>query len=352
LLFSFPAVPTAAILAVLLGTAWWRRRPRSSLRPLLALLLGWGVGIAAAGLVAAGLLNDRTDAFMRDFHAGRFPPGEVFGGLAWAGRSLYEVFAHSLVFFPPSNIVLGTIVSLPLLLGVVGLARLAPRSRLRVAILLTPPLAGLLAATFHLLPFGQRLGLHAAWPFLVLAGAGLHELTGMATSRRRWMPRVLAAVTALPLVLIVLLAARPPYHPPSAGRVLVEELAAQVREGDRIYVYTQARHDMAFYGRRAGLEGWIQGDLHPGDPRGYLQEVDALRGSSRAWFVWIDLDDSGRPGWIRDYLGKIGTGLGSLGEGDSGPAGAALYDLSDPERLQAASAETFPLHEGTSEGGT
>jgi hypothetical protein len=342
LLFSFPAVPTAAILAVLLVAAWWRRRPRSSLHPLLALLFGWGAGIAAAGFVASGLVSDTTDAFMRAFHAGRFPPAEISGALAWAARSLYEGFAHSLVFFPPSNVVLVAIVALPLLLGVIGLARLVRRSWPKAAILLAPPVAGLLAAAFHLLPFGQRLGLHAAWPFLVLAGAGLHELAGMATRGWRWIPRSLAAVTGLPLVVIVLLAARPPYHGPSA-RGVVEELAGQVREGDRIYVYTQARHDMAFYGGRAGLERWVQGELHPEGPRGYLREVDALRGSSRAWFLWLDLDDSGRPQWIRDFLGEIGTKLRAIGENESGSAGAALYDLSDPERLEAASAESFPL---------
>jgi len=341
LLFSFPAVPTAAILAVLLIAAWSRRPPRSSPRPLLALVLGWGAGIAVAGFVASGLVSDTTDAFMRDFHAGRFPPGDIPGAITWAARSLYEVFAHSLVFFPPSNVVLVAMVTLPLLLGVVGLIRLVRRSWPKAAILLTPPVAGLMAAAFHLLPFGQRLGLHATWPFLVLAGAGLHELARTMTGRWRWMPRSVAAVTALPLVLIVLLAARPPYQGPS-GKGVVEELAGQVREGDRIYVYTQARHDMAFYGGRAGLEGWVQGDRHFEDPRGYLREVDALRGGSRAWFVWVVLDED-HPGWIQDYLGEIGTELQSIGEDGSGSAGAVLYDLSDPVRLDGASAESFPL---------
>jgi len=341
-LFSFPAVPTAAILGILLVAAWWRRRPRSSLRPLLGLLMGWGAGIAAAGIAATALVNDNTDSFMRAFHARRFPPDEIPGALTWAAGSLWEVFAHSLIFFPPSTVVLMTIVALPLALGVPGLVRLARRHPTRTALLLTPPVAGLMAAALHLLPFGQRLGLHAAWPFLVLAGAGLHGLMQRVSGRWRWAPRALAAATALPMVLIVLLAARPPYPGPS-GKPVVEELARQFRATDRIAVYTQARHDMAFYGRRVGLEQWIQGDRHPGDPRGYLRDVDALRGNARAWFVWVDLDDSDRPGWIREYLGTIGTELQSIPEDASGSIGAVLFDLSDPERLERASAESFPI---------
>lgn len=342
LLFSFPAVPTAALLAALLVVAWARRRPRSPPRPMFALVLGWGAGIAAAGFVASGLVSETTDAFMRNFHAGRFPPAEVPEALVWAARSLWEVFAHSLVFFPPSNAALVAMVAIPLLLGAIGLARLIRRGWPQAAILLVPPVAGLMAAALQLLPFGQRLGLHATWSLLVLAGGGLDELAGIVTGRWRWMHRAMAAVTAAPLVLIVLLAARPPYQGPS-GRDVVEELAGQVREGDRIYVYTQGRHDMAFYGGRAGLESWIEGGRHPDDPRAYLRELDALRGASRAWFFWVDLDASEHPGWIRDYLGVIGTERQQIWAGEPGSSGAALFDLSDPERLDEASAESFPL---------
>lgn len=340
LLISFPAVPTAASLGALLGVGWWLRRPRSSPRPLLVLLFGWALGIALAGYIASSwLVSDSTDSFMGKVWGDSFPPADFPGALTWAGRSLYDIFAHLLVFFPPSNPVLLMIVVLPLLLATLGLVSLARRSWLRTAILWTPPVAGLAAATIHLLPFEQRLALHAGWPLLVFAGAGLQSLHGMITGPWRWMSRTVALVTALPLVAIVLLAARPPYEGPS-GREVVEELATEIRHGDPIYVYTQGRHDMAFYGRRAGIEEWVQGERHYDDPRGYLRELDGLRGSPRVWFFWVDVDGNDIPEWIEQYLGTLGEELDRI-PGDE--SGAVLYDLSDRPRWKATSPESFPL---------
>jgi len=162
--------------------------------------------------------------------------------------------------------------------------------------------------------------------------------------RWRWLPRGLAVVTALPLVVIVLLAARPPYRP--GGKVrpreVLSELAQRQRPADRIYVYTQARHDIAFYGRRAGLGEWVQGERHYDDPRGYLREVDTLRGSPRVWFFWVRLDRD-EPAWIRDYLATIGRELERIPDGEFDETGSVLHDLSDPEKLAAATADSFPL---------
>lgn len=340
--FSFPAVPTAAILGALLLVDWLRQRPRPPSLPLLVLLGGWGAGAALAGIVASGLVDPATDVFMRDHWVAGFPPDSFPGALAWAASGVYGAFSHALIFFPPSNILLAAMVALPFTLGMAGLAILVRRQWLRAAILLAPIVAGLGAATIHLLPFsGGRLSLYTAWPFLVFAGAGLQAVRAKATGRWRWMSRTLALVTAAPLLAIVLVAARPPYDALS-GREVVERLAEVRREDDRIYVYTQGRHAMAFYGGRAGIEEWIQGERHYDDPRGYLREVDALRGSPRAWFFWVNQDGGPHPAWIREYLGTIGEERDRISDDLSGATGAVLYDLSDPERLRAASADSFP----------
>lgn len=342
--FSFPAVPTAAILGLLLLLGWWRERPRPSPRPLLVLLGGWAGGVALAGLVASGLVDQATDVFMRNhWRVAGFPPDNLPSVLSWAGTNVYGAFSHALIFIPPSNILLAAVVALAFALGITGLAVLARRDWIRAAILLAPPAAGLAAATIHLLPFdGGRLSLYAAWPFFILAGAGLQGLRARTTGRWRWMPRTLALVTAAPLLAIVLVAVRPPYTDVPSGREAAEQLAEALREGDRIYVYTQGRHAMAFYGVRAGIEEWMQGERHYDDPRGYLAEVDVLRGSPRAWFFWVNVDGGPDPAWIREYLGTIGEKLDRIPDELFGPAGAVLYDLSDPERLRAASADSFP----------
>lgn len=105
---------------------------------------------------------------------------------------------------------------------------------------------------------------------------------------------------------------------------------------------------MAFYGGRAGIEEWIQGERHYDDPRGYLLEVNALRGSPRAWFFWVNVGGGPDPAWIREYLGTIGKELDRIPDDLSGSSGAVLFDLSDRERWRAASADSFPPQ---SEGG-
>ena len=51
---------------------------------------------------------------------------------------------------------------------------------------------------------------------------------------------------------------------------------------------------------------------------------------------------------VERYLSTIGTPVSSVvvpGEKPIAPVSAILFDLSDPARLEAASAETFPLVE-------
>jgi hypothetical protein len=99
---------------------------------------------------------------------------------------------------------------------------------------------------------------------------------------------------------------------------------------------------MAWYGTRAGIGDWMQGEPHYDDARGYLAEVDALRGAPRAWFFWVRLD-GGDPALIQDYLGAIGRELERIPAEPQSSTGAVLYDLSDVERSSGISAGSFPL---------
>lgn len=349
ILLSFPAVPTAAILAMVLAARWWRKNPRPSVAPLASMSAGWVLAIAVAGWAALRLLDPATDAFMREFWAEDFPPtSRPLAALTWGFGKLYDVSAHLLVFFPPRGPLAQAIVALPLVLAVVGLGIGFQRRSLAPALLLVPPVAGLSAAFVHLLPFDHRLGLHATWPLLILAAFGLTCLCRALPGRWRLGAQVLAVLMALPLVGMVLLTARPPYRIEAAATVprsVLTDLAERRLLTDRIYVYTQGRHDMAFYGTRAGIEEWTQGDRHFGDPRGYLREIDALRGEPRVWFFWVRLSrpDRDEPALIRSYLETIGREVERIPDKATVSTGAVLYDLSDPERSNHVSAESFPI---------
>jgi hypothetical protein len=354
LLLSFPAIPTAAILAVLLAVAWCRRSPRPPVAPLANLGVGWMLGAAFAAWAALRLVDPATEQFMREFWADDFPPtSHPLAALTWGLAKLYAAFAHSVVVSPPRDPVLQLIVAVPVVLAVVGLVFAFRPPTVSSLLLLAPPVAGLAAAFLHLLPFDQRLALHATWPLLVLAALGLTRLHRILPGRWRLATHALSTVVALPLVAIVLLAARPPYEPfrllswPRAWdgvqpHAVLTNLAQRRRPADRIYVYTGGRHDMAFYGKRAGIEDWMQGERHYDDPRGYLREVDVLRGEPRVWFFWVRLDRD-EPALIRSYLGTIGRELERIPAEPLSATGAVLYDLSDTERSGRISAESFPL---------
>jgi hypothetical protein len=113
-------------------------------------------------------------------------------------------------------------------------------------------------------------------------------------------------------------------------------------------VYYGARLAFGYYAPRFGVSGdrVVFGRCHLGDPRGYLRELDALRGERRVWIVATHEQRTGELELIIGYLDRIGRRLDEVvvpGTNRS-PIEAAygyLYDLSDPERLASVSAEAY-----------
>jgi Dolichyl-phosphate-mannose-protein mannosyltransferase len=306
ILVSHPAIVTAFILGCLLlassrGERW--RRSRFSLSVLGA---GWGAGALIAARSAISLLDPATSRFMHDFWRDGFPPplSQPLDLIAWLPRQIFWVFAHFLLFFEMLPLVVLIVVPL-LAVAVLGVRTLVRSSPTQTAILSAPTMAGVAAAVSGLLPFRHRVALHAIWPILVFAGAGLATVE---TWLRGWRPRFASAVTyfvAAPITLIVLFAARPPYDSGQETRPVIEELARRWKTGDALYVYCGARHAIAFYGPRYGLDTWTANDCNYDDPRASLREVDAFRGRSRVWYfsMLFPREDATM---VRDYLRTIG----------------------------------------------
>lgn len=237
-----------------------------------------------------------------------------------------------------------------LVVPLAGLAVLGLPTAVRVyswqaAMLSAPIVAGVAAAVAGLLPFRHRLALHAAWPILVFAMIGLQRVEGWLRAKRSRLGSTVAPLTAAPLMLIVLIAARPPYDSGQETRPIIEELARRWKAGDGLYVYCGARHAVSFYGPRHGLHEWTANDCNYDDPRAYLREVDAFRGRSRVWFfsMLFPGDDAMI---VRSYLRAIGWEEEVItGDSLAGPAGRIIdvyrYDLSDPARLAVITAADF-----------
>jgi hypothetical protein len=348
ILFSFAAIPAAAVLIVLLVC-----RSRTILYPPGSLLRLAGPWIATALLVflwTSYTVDPQTRAQMARYWSHAFPPAPWQGAamLAWVPGRLLTTLAHLLLFDPRQLGLAGlNVTALFATAAAIGLFAMARRRRWQDAVCLGPVAAAVGAAAVHQLPFDGRVSIYAGWPLLIAAACGMHAcLMGARPALRPALAVLVAALAMAPMVL-VLGAGIPPYRHQPAREVL-SALAPRIKPGDQVFAYYGAVPAMAFYGRRVGLQQWTAGECHRGDPRAYLREMDPLRGSKRVCFVYTH----GALGWsepesIRSYLEAIGVEKDRISEPaglrDEREAAAILYDLSDSVRLSAARAETYPL---------
>ena len=145
------------------------------------------------------------------------------------------------------------------------------------------------------------------------------------------------------------LATLPPYRNEDMKPVM-SHLQANWRAGDSVYVFHGADPAFRFYSADYGFRDpdYVLGRCHHGVNLGYRLELDAFRGRPRVWVVlthaipyFRERDD------ILSYLDTIGTRRDYFAEQPraSGllPAELLLYDLSDPRRLESATATSIPL---------
>jgi len=274
---------------------------------LLVLLAAWAT---SAGLAAASGLH-RVPSEMHEY--------------------LYRFWAPSL---PTWNLLAFIAVGAPLLWL---------RHRRTAVILLGPVAVTLAAAALHLYPFEGRLILFLA-PAAILAIA---EAAGWIKDglERLGVPRLMAAGIPF-LALVVVVAHDPPVYRIEDTRPVIAELSRQRQPSDAIYLYYAGQRSFHFYAPRAGLssQGVVDGGCHRIDPRGYLRELDALRGKPRAWIYRTHVSDRLEERVLFDgYLSHLG---GKRVETIRFPgAEATLWDLSRTD-APADAAETYPLPSG------
>lgn len=340
LLLSHAAVVVAFVVGFVLVVDGWTTRPRSPFAPLAAMGGGWAAGAIVTTAASLATLDRDVGEYMEAFHAGGFPPppSEPLALLAWAPRQIASVLGHTLFYDPFGP--LWIVVVIVLVLAVVGAVALARRHPRRAILLAAPIAAALLAAAFHLLPFRHRLGVYTAAPTLVFAMWGIEAAWRTFPGRTRHAAIGLAVVVAAPLLLIATVLYRPPL-PTQESRAVLAELARRAEPGDAIHVTCGGRHAATFYAPDVGLETWDQGACHD-ELRPYLREIDAYRSEPRIWL--FTMQSHGEAELLEAYLAAIGTVRDSIPDPwGMGMVEARLYDLSNPERLERADAETFPI---------
>ena len=354
LLLSHAAVLVAAGLGSLLLYEAWRSRNRTA--PRVVVCAGWAIGAAVLTYTSLATYSPETSRYMDSFWRTDFVPRPWLGlsELLWIPTHLAEAITYLVAYVnSPSSLpeyALGAVYGVLLLAGTVYLAR---RNGRTAAVLGVPVLMAVAAAALGLLPLSGRVSLFIGPPLMVGCFAGFDGFRTWLPARFR--PLVHPAALALAILpgLALLLFIRPPIIQVETHTIF-REMRARWRPADELVVSRGmwARIQAEYYGRRVGIEEWTHLDRLRGQYtaeeilRGYLKEIDAYRGSSRTWFYLDGLVDCERETML-GYLGAIGTELYSIDSRfmNRDVVSAHLYDLSDPERLRAANAVTWPVPE-------
>jgi hypothetical protein len=208
------------------------------------------------------------------------------------------------------------------------------------------------AAYVRQFPVHERL-LHWTVPILaLLLGVVANRLAG-------WlMPRAGRVSTLVPGALILATPALsivempPPYVRDNVAPALTR-LAEAAQPGDMLFLNFGMWHSWQRYGSRVpvAFHELIVGGCPKDYPRGYLRELEPLRGNPRVWLLFARVADRPSHEVRMRYLDSIGIRAEELqaparGTSESSQVDLYRYDFSDSTRLRSASAESFPIPAG------
>jgi hypothetical protein len=339
--FSQASVIVMGGLGGALTLAWLVERDRRTLRVVLVTVPIWAAASLLAVVIANRSMTPSTRAFMSDFWRGGFLPMPPRPSTAapWLLGRLPEMFSDPWTLRYPFAWVFA-------LLAVIGIARLWHGRRDAALMIAVPFVMTLIAAIAQQYPFRTRLVVFLVPSVLLAAAAGAGWIAD-AAARRSKAGGVLVIVAVLIPPLLAIADARLPSRVDNY-KPIYAHLQANRRPGDVVYVAFLANSSAIYYGPRYGLgrNEYQLGACDRSDTRGYLRHLDRFRGRSRVWII-------GRYGpamqiprkAIDRYLSTIGVRRDSRvsRSGVTDPITLDLWDLSDPARLRAATAETLDV---------
>jgi hypothetical protein len=302
----------------------------------------WAAASLAATLLAFHLVTPETRQFMDRFWRmrGGFPPWPIHQAtdLLWLWDRVVQLFTDDMMLRYRWPVLYGV-------LAMGGYVVLWRRRRFAALVLLGPLAAAAFAALAQQYPFRTRLVVYLV-PALLLAVAEGAE------SVRRLLARIHPAAGAVAMAVLFVGPVEssvrwpPPYFIEDHKTVLAF-VREHRRPGDAVFVYGYELEALERYGAAYGLgpDDYTIGGCHADDRREYLREVDRFRGAPRVWLIAGAVPPFQPPREIIDaYLSTIGVRRDHIEVPSARPlfpVSATLFDLSDPGRLTAATAETF-----------
>jgi hypothetical protein len=338
--FSQASAIIMAGLGSALAIAWLFERDRPTARILIYTMPLWAVASALVVLLGHRSMTQSTRAFMDDFWRGGFLPLPPSLSLfSWIWDRIASIFGDPWTLQYP-------LPWLFTLLAAGGWIVLWRRDRATALLCVAPLAMTLLAAIAQQYPFRSRLIVFLVPGALIAAAAGvgwLAETVGRLRREAGWIVVLLAIVPAVITLMRVGLPARVDDYPP-----LYRHLQTHREPGDAVLVSFLATSSAIYYGPRYGL---ARGDFAIGacdqkDARIFVRALDRFRGQRRLWVLTKNVPPLHVPNEaVRTYLSTIGTRreVVATRSAVNHQLTLELYDLSDPLRLRAASAETFPV---------
>jgi hypothetical protein len=342
--FSQLAVFVVAGLGAALLLAWVRDRDAQTGRALLLTVPLWALASAASTVVAFRHVTPATRAYMDQFWRYRdsfFPwPFRKPADALWLWNRVNELFHDPTVLRYRWPGLFGA-------LAIIGMVSLWRRNRFGALVLLGPFVVGVLAAVAQQFPFKTRVALYAL-PVLILSVAQGAEWIRRQASRVHPVAGGLCMAALFLVPASAFLETPPPYSVENFKPVFAF-FRDHRRPGDAVFVFPYAIEAVERYGSAHGLApgDYEVGDCSRDDDRVFLRDVDRYRGLPRVWLLAGSVPSmTAARRNVEAYLSTIGTARESMAvpsEIPLDPVSARLFDLSDPARLEAASAETFPL---------
>jgi len=350
--FSQPACFMVAGIGTALLLLHVFERPRPAMGPLAVVGIVWGLAFSGAIVFGLRAMSPTDRLYMHWYWGPGFwtVPPRTASDLWWPFEQLTYAFGafgsgprrtNGGLNYPWSPLFA--------VMLLVGLFVTWKKRRDVALFLVVPALLTLAASAFQLYPFTGRVLTFLEPGFLLATAAGVQYVLDVWPNRLRpATPALLAILGGSPVFAAV--RGLPPERIEHI-RPLVATVADRIEPRDAIYVYYGAGQAVLYYAPTFGL---ARGELTIGrcsiaNPREYLREVDHFRGRPRVWILASHLlRNTGELQTLTDYLDAIGRrGDSIIVPATTGiPAQAAylfLYDLSAPDRLRAAAADTFPV---------
>ena len=343
--FSFASVVVLAGAGAALVT--FAGRGERPVAPVLIAVGCWCAGALLTVAVAHASMTAADRAFMHRYWADGFaPPPHTLRDLLWPWHQLNAAFG---VFSKaPPTLDGGTHYRYPVVFAVLSLAgvwSLSRRGAHVAAFVAFPALLAVGAAAAHAYPLSGRVAVYLIPLFILAVAAAVEDAWRVAT-------RVVGVASlAIPAVVVLVgvqaIVRTPPPDRQEDMKSVLSYVRAHREPDDGVYAYYGAGQALLYYAPRYGFapDDYVVGSCARHEPRVYLRELDRFREHRRAWAVFSHSLQNGREiRLMTGYLDRIGRRLDMVPATDS-PLGAGayafLYDLSDPDRLAAASAETF-----------